>query len=309
MGVHMAFEIHVDEAGQLQEARIHPAHRARIHGRHRLDQIVPEPFIRTLFSQFIGHGGGFSRINGRAHEGHRGRTRRIFILSHQRNRRQGRRARLTDRHHMGVVAQRRDHLAHIEHVITEIEASVIDRNLARIRPVGDVDLVIRQKGLDRAAQQGRVMARHGRHDQDGAVLEFCHLHAARLCERRPVALKMKQRTERFAPDGVGHDVHRLVIDQNRAQLPFGLAVIARQAFKQVRSGGRGAARQGVEGRMERRAQRLPGHIGGGAPGHHRRPAHFQKRVKHSHYPPRRGLDRAAALSAHRNYAGLFSKNC
>ncbi len=44
------------------------------------------------------------------------------------------------------------------HIVVEIEAALIDRHVARIAPVGDVDLVILQEALRRAAQQGGVVA-------------------------------------------------------------------------------------------------------------------------------------------------------
>ncbi len=289
VGVHMALEIHVDEAGQLQEARIDPAHGARIHRRHGLDQIIPEPLIGAFLGQLVRHGRRFARIDGRPHESHGGGACGILVLSHQGDGGQGRRAGLTHRDHVRVRAQRRDHLAHIEHIVIKIETALGDRNLARIHPVGDVHFMVRQEGFDRAAQQRGVVTGHRGHDQHRPILDLRHLHAARFRERLAIPFEVQKRAEGLAPHGLDIDIDRLVIDVGRAQLPVGLAVIARQALEQVGGRGRGATRQRVRGRIERGAQRSPGHVRGGAPGQHGGPAHFQKRVKHSLSPQRRDV--------------------
>ena len=60
----------------------------------------------------------------------------------------------------------------------------VERNVARIVPVGDVDVVILQQGLHGAAQQRREMAGHRRHQQHPRLL------------RRIFLLEMQQRAER-----------------------------------------------------------------------------------------------------------------
>ena len=50
-------------------------------------------------------------------------------------------------------------------MVVEIEAAVEQRHGTRIDPVGDVDVVVGQKRLDRAAQQCREMAGKRRHQQ------------------------------------------------------------------------------------------------------------------------------------------------
>ena len=62
--------------------------------------------------------------------------------------------------------KRAEHVDQVIDVIVEIEAALGQRHHAGIRPIGDHHLVGRQESLDGAAQQGRVMARHGRHDQE-----------------------------------------------------------------------------------------------------------------------------------------------
>src|SRR6202023_2348356 len=50
-------------------------------------------------------------------------------------------------------------------VIVKVEPAARKRNRPGIHPVGDVDVIEGEKRFHRAAQQGRVMARHGRDDQ------------------------------------------------------------------------------------------------------------------------------------------------
>ena len=50
------------------------------------------------------------------------------------------------------VDARMQHRDHVVDVVVEIEAPICERHHARVDPFGDVDVVIRQKGLDGAAQ-------------------------------------------------------------------------------------------------------------------------------------------------------------
>ena len=50
-------------------------------------------------------------------------------------------------------------------VIVQMEFTIGQRHQACVFPIGDVDLVALQHGLDSVAQQGGVVARQGSHDQ------------------------------------------------------------------------------------------------------------------------------------------------
>jgi hypothetical protein len=50
-------------------------------------------------------------------------------------------------------------------VFIQAKATMLQGNIACIAPVGDVDVVVAQQGLDGAAQQRGEVARHGRHHQ------------------------------------------------------------------------------------------------------------------------------------------------
>ncbi len=62
-------------------------------------------------------------------------------------------------------------------IIVEIERAFGERHVARVGPVGDVDVVTGQHPLHGPAQQRREMARHRRDDQQLGVLDraaFAH---------------------------------------------------------------------------------------------------------------------------------------
>ena len=64
---------------------------------------------------------------------------------------------LADGHDVGARAHRLQHLLDVVDVVVEIEPPLQDRHLAGVHPVGDVDLVVLQEGLDRAAQKRGVV--------------------------------------------------------------------------------------------------------------------------------------------------------
>ena len=116
-------------------------------------------------------------------------------------------------------------------IVVEIELAGFQRHVARIAPVGDPYVVARQHPLDRAAQQGRIMARHRRDDQ-----QLRRILAG-------IVLEMLQLPERFARlDRFGH-ADRLTVDLGLVQLETGLATRRRSVGKdlQRRSEHRAAA--------------------------------------------------------------------
>ena len=50
-------------------------------------------------------------------------------------------------------------------IVVKVERAIGQRHVACVFPVGDIDLVVFQHGLDGVAQQGRVVARQRRYDQ------------------------------------------------------------------------------------------------------------------------------------------------
>ena len=161
--VHVAIEVHADEAVELQEARIDVAHHAGMRKRHLGDDVAAEPVDALLGREVIDRRRIFARVDGPAHQRHRQRNVRIALGFHHRHRGQHRHGRLTDRDHVDVAAEHVEHLDQIIDIVLEIEAAFRHRHHPRVGPVGDVDLMGRQKGFHRPAQQGRIVTGHRRH--------------------------------------------------------------------------------------------------------------------------------------------------
>jgi len=86
-------------------------------------------------------------------------------------------------------------------VVVEAEAAVAEIDVARVVPVGDVDVVLGQHGAHCVTQQGREVARERRHQQ--------HARPRRL----DVLLEMQQRAERR--DSLAHLAHRYLAVADR----------------------------------------------------------------------------------------------
>ncbi len=86
-----------------------------------------------------------------------------------------------------------DELANVGDVIVEVEGALVARDHARVDPVRDVDLVLRQEALHRVAQQGRVVTRERRDHEHRRVL----LEPADHLGLVAVALEALQATERL----------------------------------------------------------------------------------------------------------------
>ena len=188
----VAIDIHRHEARQLQKARIDIPSRPRIAKGHGADAIARKPCAATLPRQKIDLGRASPRVDRTAHQRHRSRNVRAVPRLHEGNSRDQRNRRLADpdrMHDLAVMllAQGFADRDHVVDVIVKIEPPARKRNRPGIEPVGDVDVIEGEKRFHRAAQQGRVMARHGRDDQQ-------------LLLRRPggAAVKLLFKTEKLA---------------------------------------------------------------------------------------------------------------
>ena len=86
--------------------------------------------------------------------------------------------------------------------VVEVEAAIAQRHIARVMPVGDIDVVLGQQNANRIAQQGREMAGHRRN----------HQHR-RLMDGR-IFLEMKQRRERRRKGRLFGDGDFLITDHD-----------------------------------------------------------------------------------------------
>jgi hypothetical protein len=163
-----------------------------------------------------------------------------------------------------------------------------------VDPLGDVDVVVGQEALDRAAQQRRVMPRHRRDDEQ-----------ARLRTARQVlegALEMQQAAERPLPrDG---DVHRhaLAAHHGGGNVPFRLAVTPRRALEQFQARGHGLAESGIGKRVGWVPVEQPCGVGDGTRWIEQCLAHFiepiRRRPEHRDGIARRGRRAAEFTNCH-----------
>ena len=109
--------------------------------------------------------------------GHQRQARRldpVAVARHDRGRRERRDGRLADGDDVAILADEADEVDQVAGIVLEREFAVLELDVARVDPVGDVDLVVAQQRADRAAQQRREMARHRRDQEDlGIVLAAC----------------------------------------------------------------------------------------------------------------------------------------
>ena len=115
-------------------------------------------------------------------------------------------------------------LDQIVDVIVKVEGTCRQRQLTRIDPIGDVDIVERQERLDGSAQQGGVVTRQRRNDQQ--------LGLGRRRGAVELALEMKQTAEWPPPhDAFGYR-NAFACHERAGQAERRLAVAARQPFEQ-----------------------------------------------------------------------------
>ena len=152
--------------------------------------------------------------------------------------------RLADSHHVHVTLEQAEHVLQRRDIIVEIERAGELRHHPRIDPIRDVDLVIGQQRLDRAAQQRGKVPGHWRHEQDRGI--------AALLARRQLAAEMDKPAERVAPDDLLAHLHGGAAHGGFGDPKAGLVVAAGGALEHL-AGGSGAA---TDRRMGQRVERI-----------------------------------------------------
>ena len=185
-GFRVPLGVHAHEGAELKKAGIDAPPAAFELGRHGSDHIGAEPFDRLLLGELVDLG---RRDAGVDRTGHQRETRRldaVALASHDRGRRERRDGRLANGDDVAILADEADEVDQVAGIVLEREFAVLELDVARVDPVGDVDLVVAQQRADRAAQQGGEMARHRRDQEDlGIVLAACFAEMEQLAERRP----------------------------------------------------------------------------------------------------------------------------
>ena len=149
--------------------------------------------------------------------------------------------------------------------------------MPRIGPVGDVDVMLRQHRLDRAAQQRRVVTRKGRDDQ--------HLRIGRgvslgLFERILVAGEMHERAKRLLRRFLDQQRNLGPVDDGMVETPFRLRIAPRHILENVEGGGGRPAEPAVGGGVQRRTPEFGPDAGGDARRREGRIGEFISCVQH-----------------------------
>ena len=111
-----------------------------------------------------------ARVDRAAHQDKCGGLAILVARRHHRRGDERRYGRLTDGHHMRVRADEANEIDEIVDEVVEVEASGGEWHVAGVGPIRNVNVMLRQHGLDGAAQQRRVMARHRCDDQNLGVV-------------------------------------------------------------------------------------------------------------------------------------------
>ncbi len=179
----MAFEVHRHKGRQLHEARIDAPPPALITPWHLGDEIGLEPLDRLTRRQLIDFRGVDARVDWPGHQRHAFRHRLFAIARHDCHGGQSLNARLADGNDVSSRSDGAQPLDDMSDISVESEDTRVEARIARILPIGDVEIVVSQKRFGGISKQRREMARK-RRDQE---------HAGLL--RRNVFFEMEERSE------------------------------------------------------------------------------------------------------------------
>ena len=122
---------------------------------------VGENVARTPVQGRVPERAHAAAVHGPCHQRHRERPRGVISGGHERDGREHRNHRLTDREHVHVGSQQLHQLDHVIDVAGEVELAFGGRDVADVEPLSDMDVVLREQRLHRAAQQRREVPREG----------------------------------------------------------------------------------------------------------------------------------------------------
>jgi hypothetical protein len=165
MGREMPVPIHGQEAAQLQESRIDPAPTTRMAWGDGMNAMAPEPRDVVFLGEGVDGRRGTAGVDRPTQEGCRPGHQGMILGFHQGDGGEHRHGRLADRHYVQIRSERLEYRDAVIDIIGEIECAVRERHVLGIAPVGDEHLMAVEEGCHRAPQQGGIVARHWRHDQ------------------------------------------------------------------------------------------------------------------------------------------------
>ena len=160
MAAGVPVRVHGHKACVLQKAGVNAAAGAREVARHAKNDVVFKPAVALVHGQVVDRRRGLACVDGSAHHGH-AQGRCFAPAGHQGNSGQHGHRGLADADDVAVAVsalQVTDELLHVVDIVVQVEFAFRQGNDAGIFPVGDVDLVVFEHGLDGVAQQSGVMA-------------------------------------------------------------------------------------------------------------------------------------------------------
>ena len=155
----MPVEVHQHETGELKEAGVDRAPPTGIGPGHTRNDIVTEPIGPAPLGQPIHDGRADAGVDGPAGENHAPGHGGLAVLLHEGNRCECGHSGLADGEQVYVPAELGEHVAHVVDVIVEIERSGRERNIARVEPVGDEDLMVGEQKSRPCREEGSRSAR------------------------------------------------------------------------------------------------------------------------------------------------------
>ena len=197
----MALGVHAHEGAELQEAGVDPPPAALEFPRHGSDQIVAEPRVRLFVGELVDLVGRDPHVDRPRHQGQARGLDIGAVHRHDRGRGERRDGRLADRDDMAILADMADEIDQVPGIVLQPEAARVELDVARIDPVGEIDLMVAQHRPQRAAQQRGEMAGHRRHQQHLRIVGAALLRKMQqLAERRAHRAVLRHRARsRRAP--------------------------------------------------------------------------------------------------------------
>jgi len=124
-----------------------------------------------------------------------------------------------------VRRQQADEFLHIVNVVVQVERAFRQRYHARVRPVGDVDIVLGQQAAHGIAQQGRVVTGQGGNQQNFGLLQASGFF-----------FEVNQAAKRFCHDNVFADLDALALDEHGFDVELRFFVVFAKAVHQLVAG-------------------------------------------------------------------------
>ena len=159
MAAGVPIRVHGHKACVLQKTGVNAASSAREVAGDAKDHVVFKPAVALVHGQVVDRRRGLACVDGSAHHGH-AQGCGFTPAGHQGNSGQHRHGGLADADDVAVAVsalQVTDELLHVVDIVVQVEFAFRQRHDAGIFPVGDVDLVVSEHGLDGVPQQSSVM--------------------------------------------------------------------------------------------------------------------------------------------------------